>query len=416
MAELTAPDPTRVHAVVVGIEHYRHLGNKELAGAAADAMRFARWLRRRGVPSQNITLLLTPMSTSWADLNEQAEELDVEIKPVISRDQIIDRLAPSRTAAEGDVLYVYWGGHGLLDRGDRRLLLCPDASDTDPRCLDLMDLREYLTRPDVARCRKQIYLVDACATFVQDQTRPAVLALPRGHRTSVQQFMLLAAAAGQAATQRTTGRTGAFSTAVMDWLEKHSPGLDTDLDALVAHVKEHFTEYRTGRGGRQLQTPVTLVIQPFGGDVEIRQGPATTASGGEPGGEPGGPAPKAGRGVGAGIRKAAVVWAGAAVLVAIAVIAAVALNGKEGGDGRNGQAARAVGRRRSRVRRPHLPPRPPPPPRPLRAARRRARRPRRAPRRRRSRPRRPRPRVPASRARAMGWPRTPHRPAKSRAS
>ncbi|WP_053690612.1 caspase family protein [Streptomyces sp. WM6372] len=330
MAELTVPDPARVHAVVVGIEHFPRISGKDLPGAAADAMRLARWLRTRGVPAGNIRLLLAPMAGSWQDLNAEARELGLDIEPVTSRDQIIDKLAPARTVPEGDVLYVYWGGHGVLDRGDRRLLLCPDASDAEPRCLDLMDLREYLTRPDVARCRRQVFLVDACATFVQDnQTRPVVAALPAGKRVPVEQFMLLAAASGQAATQRTAERTGAFSTAVMDWLEEHSPGLSTDLDALVAHTKEHFTGYRLG--SRQLQTPVTLVIQPFGGDVEIRQGPAAPAT--EPAGPPAGPERSG------GVRRAAAVWAGAAALVVIAVVAAVALNGGPDGGGQRGQAA-----------------------------------------------------------------------------
>ncbi|MFE9634252.1 caspase family protein [Streptomyces sp. NPDC006463] len=334
MAELTAPDPARVHAFVVGIEHFPRIKGRDLPGAAADAMRLARWLRRRGVPAGNIRLLLAPMAGSWADLNAQAAELGLDIEPIASRDQIIDKLAPVQTVPEGDVLYVYWGGHGVLDRGDRRLLLCPDASDSEPRCLDLMDLRDYLTRPDVARCRRQVFLVDACATFVQDnQAKPVVAALPAGKRTAVEQFMLLAAASGQAATQRTAERSGAFSTAVMDWLEEHSPSLATDLDALVAHVKEHFTGHRLGT--RQLQTPVTLVIQPFGGDVEVRQPSA------RPGGEPAEAAaePKPEQARAGAVRRAAAVWAGAAVLVVVAVVAAVASNGWPGGDGPRGQAA-----------------------------------------------------------------------------
>ncbi|WP_405979451.1 caspase family protein [Streptomyces sp. NBC_00158] len=326
MAELTAPDPERVHALLVGIEQYPHMGDGQLPGASADAMRLARWLRRRGVPGGNIRLLLAPLPGSWPELNTRARELDVAIEPVTSRDQIIDRLASPPTVPEGDVLYVYWGGHGVLDRGDRRLLVCPDAS-AERRSLDLMDLRDYLTRPDVARCRRQVFLVDACATFVQaGDRRPDVAALPAGGRAAVEQFLLLAAAAGQAATQRGAQRTGAFSTAVMDWLEEHSPGLDTDLDALVAHVKEHFTGHRLGN--RQLQTPVTLVIKPLGGgDVEIWERP-----------DP--PAVKRAKRAPADRSGAAGVWAGGGVLALVAMVAIVAMFlSKTGGDGERDQPA-----------------------------------------------------------------------------
>ncbi|MEU8432612.1 caspase family protein [Streptomyces sp. NPDC029216] len=321
MAELTVPDPERVHALLIGIEHYPRMQGGELAGAAADAMRLARWLRGRGVPAGNIRLLLAPLAASWSGLNTQARELGVTIEPVISRDQILDKLAPSPTVPEGDVLYVYWGGHGELDRGDRRLLLCPDASDADRRYLDLMDLRDYLTRPDVARCRRQVFLVDACATFVQaGRTGRAVAALPPGNRVPVEQFMLLAAASGQAATHRGAARTGAFSTAVMDWLEERSPGLGADLDALVAHVKEHFAGHRLG--SRQLQTPVTLVIQPFGGDVEIWQHSAGSSP---PDREPSAPAAKPSPPGGGRTGRAGLWAAGGGALALVAMVAIVAM-------------------------------------------------------------------------------------------
>ncbi|GAA0302395.1 hypothetical protein GCM10010302_46100 [Streptomyces polychromogenes] len=344
MAELTGPsfpDPERVHALLVGIEDYPRMPGGALPGAAADAMRLARWLRRRGVPGGNIRLLLAPMKDSWPALNTEARELGVAIEPVISRDQILDKLAPSvrsvqsapsapsRSVPEGDVLYVYWGGHGELDRGDRRLLLCPDASDADRRYLDLMDLRDYLTRPDVASCRRQVFLVDACATFVPaGRTRRDVAVLPTGNRVPVEQFMLLAAASGQAATHRGAARTGAFSTAVMDWLEEHSPDLGTDLDALVAHVKEHFAGHRLG--SRQLQTPVTLVIQPVGGDVEIWQRSAGATPPDRAPSAPSAPAAKPSRRGGGG--RAAAWAAGGGALALVAMVAIVAMFLSRGDD------------------------------------------------------------------------------------
>ncbi|MEU5809467.1 caspase family protein [Streptomyces sp. NPDC047718] len=348
MVETTAPDPARVHAVVVGIEHFKHIEGLDLPGAAADAMRFARWLRMRGVPKDNVTLLLTPLKESWQALNEQAQQLDLTITFAGSRDVIMNALAPRsrEDVPEGDVLYVYWGGHGLLGRGERRLLLCPDVTNQDPRCIDLTDLREHLGRPDVAGYRRQMFLVDACATFIENRRQvatPAVAAFPAGQRATVEQFMLLAAAAGQAAVQAGADKTGVFSTAVLEWLERHSPGLDPDLDALVAHVKEHFAGRRLGR--RPVQTPVSWVIRSFGGDTEeiapgaAEDGTEAPAPVAAPAVELSTPAAAApGRPAG---RRRAVVWAGAGAAVVLAA-AAVALNVMPGrGDGADGKAGAA---------------------------------------------------------------------------
>ncbi|MEU2392480.1 hypothetical protein [Streptomyces sp. NPDC007369] len=355
-----SPDPARVHAVVVGIEHFKYIEDLNLPGAAADAMRFARWLRMRGVPKDNITLLLTPLKESWQALNEQAQQLDLTLTFAGSRDVIMNALAPRSRAdvPEGDVLYVYWGGHGVLGRGERRLLLCPDVTNQDPRCIDLTDLREHLSRPDVAGYRRQMFLVDACATFIENRKQvatPAVASFPAGQRAAVEQFMLLAAASGQAAVQTGADHTGVFSAAVLDWLERHSPGLSPDLDALVAHVKEHFAGRRLGR--RTVQTPVTWVVRSFGGDTEeFAPGPAgevsraetqtpvpVSAAGpaAEPVAEPGGPAAAApSRPAG---RRRAAVWAGIAAAAVVAVVAAVALKGlPSGGGGQDGKSAAAA--------------------------------------------------------------------------
>ncbi|MFD7625748.1 caspase family protein [Streptomyces sp. NPDC059851] len=335
MTDPIAPDPARVHAVVVGIEHFKHVEGLDLPGAAADAMRFARWLRMRGVPKENITLLLTPLGESWAALNEQAGQLDLAITFAGSRDVIMNSLAPKSRAdvPEGDVLYVYWGGHGVLGRGERRLLLCPDATNQDPRCIDLTDLREHLSRPDVAGYRRQMFLVDACATFIENRKQvaaPTVASFPAGQRAAVEQFMLLAAAAGQATVQSRKDRAGVFSAAVLDWLERHSPSLDPDLGALVAHVKEHFAG--RGLGRRPVQTPVTWVVRSFGGDTEeIAPGPAGEGPG------PGTQAPATAAVVAAsrsvGRRRALARGGIAAAAVVVAAVAAVALKGLPGGGG-----------------------------------------------------------------------------------
>ncbi|MGR4882747.1 caspase family protein [Streptomyces sp. LARHCF249] len=336
MAELTVSDPTRVHAVVVGIEHYPRVdAGWDLVGACADAVRFARWLRQRGVPAANITLLLAAAPGSHSGLNEAADAIGLEPTYVRSRDRIMDHFTPRGAVPEGDVLFVYWGGHGVLDHGNRRLLLCPDASDADRRCIELTNLQEHLTGRDVTRFPQHVFLVDSCALFiehrhVEDQPGPALAAFPAGRREAVTQFTLFAAAAGQVAGQGTVaGGSGDFSTVVTGWLEEHSPKLTPDLEALVGHVKEHFTAAAGGQSRGRAQTPVSLLIQPLGGNAQVFTPPRPARP--EPARAP------ADRAAGGGGHRAGV-WAGVGALALVAMVAIVALAlHRPGGDGRDGR-------------------------------------------------------------------------------
>ncbi|MFD0355928.1 caspase family protein [Streptomyces sp. NPDC127110] len=318
MAGLTVSEPTRVRAVVVGIEHYPRATGWDLVGACGDAVRFARWLRQRGVPAANVTLLLAAAPDSYAALNRAAADIGLEPTYVSSRDRIMDHFMPRGAAPEGDVLYVYWGGHGVLDHGNRRLLLCPDASDADQRCIELTNLQEYLTGPEVACFPQQVFLVDVCAGFIEHRRRgdtpgPAQAVFPVGRREPVTQFALLAAAAGQLAGHGTiVAGSGDFSTVVTGWLEEHSPELDPDLPALVEHVKEQFTA-EEGRSRGRSQTPVTLLVQPLGGSAEV----ITPARAARP--KPPRTAARSGNGLRAGA------LAGGGVLALVAMVAIVAM-------------------------------------------------------------------------------------------
>ncbi|MEU3407266.1 hypothetical protein ABZ766_25445 [Streptomyces sp. NPDC006670] len=301
----------------------------DLVGACADAVRFARWLRHRGVPAANVKLLLAAAPTSHSGLNRAAADIGLEPTYVSSRDRIMDHFTPRGTVPEGDVLYVYWGGHGVLDHGNRRLLLCPDASDADPRCIELTNLQEYLSGTEVAHFPQQVFLVDACAGFIehrrtQETPGPAPASFPAGRREAVTQFTLLAAAAGQMAGQGSVaGGSGDFSTVVTGWLEEHSPELTPDLGALVRHVKEQFAT-GSGPNRRRSQTPVSLFIQPLGGEAEVITPSKASAA------RPPRPVPRAaGRG-GGGLR--AGIWAGGGVLALVAMVAIVAMFLSRGDD------------------------------------------------------------------------------------
>ncbi|WP_051905927.1 MULTISPECIES: caspase family protein [Streptomyces] len=258
MAGLRAvDDPARVHAVVVGVERYPRHPDWDLPGAVDDALRFYKWLRKGGVPEDNIQLLLAPDEASRTSLDALTAAGELTWCQTWGRDALMDAFAHGLDGRTGDLLYVYWGSHGVLGQGDRRLLLCPDASPKDKRCVDTANLLEYLQRDDLAGFTEQVLLFDTCATFLEHHnqpTGPAIADFPTVRRHPVAQFALCAAAAGQVAENDPALRSGVFSHAVIDWLETHAADLHPDPAALLTHVRAATPD---------TQTPVSI-------DIDIR--------------------------------------------------------------------------------------------------------------------------------------------------
>ncbi|MFF2524515.1 VMAP-C domain-containing protein [Streptomyces liangshanensis] len=254
----------------MGLEEYPKHPGWSLPGAAADALRFARWLRKGGVPGANIELLLAPVADSVPELDAQARAADVTWRRIGSRDQLMDAFTEGLDGRAGDALYVYWGSHGVLGHDDRRLLLCPDASLNDKRCIDAGDLRQHLARADLPGFSRQVFFFDACATFLEhlhQPAGPAVASFPHAPRRETEQFVLHAAAQGQVAEHDAERRSGVFSHIVNDWLEGHADDLRPDLARLVEHVKGRFADLHAAGG--PLQTPTSLYVRTLDGSEEI---------------------------------------------------------------------------------------------------------------------------------------------------
>lgn len=274
MDGLNVVEPERIHAVVVGVERYPRHPDWDLPGAVGDGLRFARWLSKGGVPAANIQLLLAPGEEGLRLLEAHSEPGEFTWCSISSRHELMDAFTSGLDGRAGDLLYVFWGSHGILDHGDRRLLLCPDASMKDKRCIDTANLTEYLQRDDLLGFKQQVLIFDACATFLEhyhQPTGPAVAAFPTAPRRGVEQFLLCAAAPGQVAENDAALGSGVFSRVVLDWLEAHATDLRPDLTALVQHVKVRFGGLHSAGGPRQ--TPVSLHIRTFGGSEESLAAP-----------------------------------------------------------------------------------------------------------------------------------------------
>jgi hypothetical protein len=255
--------PQKTWAVVVGIDRYLAGSEWNLDGPVNDACAFARWLQRRGVPAEQILFFLSPKKDAIDGLVTREAEADLIHKA-------FERELPVK---DGDLLIVFWGGHGALN-GDERLLFCADAVNDHKSNLNLNDLLSLLRTSRYRHLDHQIIIVDACANYLNWMDEPA--SLPKrefGKGRMIEskgQFIIYSAADGEAAINNQTRKTGEFSRFVLDWLETDEKE-DTrewppDFDRMAREVKSHFDELR--KREQTHQTPICIRLKSWRGDEE----------------------------------------------------------------------------------------------------------------------------------------------------
>ncbi|MFD9933201.1 caspase family protein [Streptomyces massasporeus] len=242
-------DPARVHALVVGIEAYEAGDAWGLPGPARDAVRFWRLLRESGVPESQLRLHLSPLPP-----------YDPQV-PYRSADQATLRrvLVRELSLAQGDMLWVWWGGHGVLDRAGRLRLFCADAGVDDKVGIDLDSALARYAGDAVPGLREQMWIVDACETFEEDLAFREALptdALPVGRPGHAhRQTVLRAAGRGRAAANDPVRATGLFSDVLLGLLADRAAVLPAPPDAeeLFPAVRARIAALR--EEGRTLQHP-----------------------------------------------------------------------------------------------------------------------------------------------------------------
>lgn len=204
--------PDRVFALVVGIEQYAAGAGWDLPGPARDALRFRDWLLAGGVPDTHVQLHLAPLPGNVPDVSFRPADHES-----LRRAFITD--IPER----GDeALWVWWGGHGVLDADDNTRLYTADATLTDRRNIRVESALARLRSDVVPGLGVQMWMVDACRTF--DETHrfpqtPPTERLPAGGRTAAhEQILMFAAGRGQRAANDPDRRLGVFSDIVLSAL------------------------------------------------------------------------------------------------------------------------------------------------------------------------------------------------------
>ena len=255
-------DRTRTHAVLVGVEKHDQGDGWDLAGPAADAVRFGGWLVKQGVPADQIATFLSPLD-DWPGIDPRLPPS----RPA-KRSTLVDHFTRELPQVGGDLLWVVWGGHGAITQAEQRLLLCADARDDDWRNVNLDALLVTARSSVFAGFPRQIWLIDACQTFAQERLHKVSVPLetyPAGEPLhDNEQWVILAARPGAPAWNNNVSRTGAFSQAILDLLDCYHEGWPPDPAMLLTGARaqlDHRHEL-----GLHPQAPTYLWFRTGSGD------------------------------------------------------------------------------------------------------------------------------------------------------
>jgi hypothetical protein len=247
------PDPQQTYAIVVGIEQYQAGNEWSLNGPARDARVFADWLTGKRVPAANMLLYLSPLAAN----QDLAAAPGPTVQPA-TRDTIYKGITQTVRNAKGSLLYFFWAGHGILTTEGSRRLLYADADQHTKLNLDFTSLLASLRTDYFAGFAQQIFIVDTCANYIPDrgmrQSLPVETFAYGGQPlNSREQFVLLAAKAGDQARNLSARGAGLFSEVVLKVLAEDAQAWPPDMVALATRVEEQFAQLRAT--GQAEQTP-----------------------------------------------------------------------------------------------------------------------------------------------------------------
>ena len=266
MTDRTA-DPARTHAVLVGIEKYEAGGEwNRLSGPVRDVLAFHEWLRSRHVPTDQVTTLVSPLDENVA-LVEQSK---IKTRPATSAE--VRGAFNALKAKHGDLLFLFWAGHGVL-HGEQHRLFLADATADDKRNLDLEALQKSLRSSYFPGFPLQILLVDACANYQRFGFTFPSEELPCGDPLGHEQFVFFAARPGQVAKNLGEEKQGLFSRELLSKVQElpDSPW-PPDMRSVAESVQARFAALRAKSD--LAQTPVWRSIRDWDGNlIEMRGAP-----------------------------------------------------------------------------------------------------------------------------------------------
>lgn len=257
--------PEKTMAVVVGIEKYAAGRKWDLDGPASDAFRFVKWLRYRGVPKENILLFLSPLEANLYKI----QMLDVPCRP-IDLSTFTNEITGNLRNLNGDLLWFFWGGHGVVDKDKDRKLFYQNATETTLWNLNLNNLLETCQTDYFKSFSKQIWCIDTCANFIEDMSiefsLPGVTFPAGDPAKNIDQYVMFAAKQGELALNQTAMKSGVFSNLLLTLLEQSDNEWPPDMAKINNELKRQFAQLRDK--GKLDQTPVIFWYKDGQGDEE----------------------------------------------------------------------------------------------------------------------------------------------------
>ncbi|MFD7258913.1 hypothetical protein [Streptomyces sp. NPDC059874] len=261
-----ALEPGRTFALVAGVERYTISDRWNLRGPARDALRFARWLTGPAqVPPDNVRLLLSPIdepdTLDWSG-SPAMETLRSEYRPA-TEGNVKSVLLDELPKCDGDLLWIFWAGHGYLGPRDELMLPCADAHAGQILHLNLDSMLRWW-RTDLVKHRRfplQAALVDACRVDAPRDTRWNFPDNDYRGGSSVpgrRQFRLYASREGEAAQNDAERGEGLFSEALLTELGQRS--VQESVNGLAASARTIHRTFRERRErGEGWQLPQFIV-------------------------------------------------------------------------------------------------------------------------------------------------------------
>ncbi|MFF0034375.1 hypothetical protein ACFYS7_40990 [Streptomyces avermitilis] len=252
----TAVDPARTQALVVAIERYEDPA-WDVTGPYSDACAFITWLVDScSVPAENISFYASahPESLRQAD-NSHLLPPAVKTKEADSA-SIARYIQEGMVTLDGELLWVFWSGHGVVDRNGSHVLLLADSSVATKRAIAVDALQLALQSRRVGRddglgMPKVAVAVNAC----QNQPAGVEVVLTDVVTTSTRVtdrglFVMHACSTGQKARNVRTGAilegtaTGLFPRALLTSLDDGSGSVLPDLHRVSDEIDRVFAELR----------------------------------------------------------------------------------------------------------------------------------------------------------------------------
>jgi hypothetical protein len=233
---MSSPNPQNTYAVVVGIEKYNKSPN--LPGAASSSLKFAKWLSDLSVPPGNILLFISEL-----DNNKKLFQGCNFNKKEATRNNIYKGFFEEITQKSGDLLYIFWAGHGFISD----INSCRLSYSDDNENFNLSSLLKSLRSKTFPNFNKQIILIDACAIyatkisskhFYGEQLYKEEYPIG-GVKNNNEQVVLLASKEGH--TAKYEENTGLFSKVLLEELQgKQKLLLPEEMRAIQDNVVRRF--------------------------------------------------------------------------------------------------------------------------------------------------------------------------------